>query len=79
MPSEFQQLGKWIIAVGGVIVLIGVIIFTLARWGPSGLFPLPGDIEYSGKNWRVYLPITSCIVLSLLLTLILWLIHHFRR
>ena len=47
--------------------------------GRVGLFRLPGDLEFGLKNWRIYLPIASCILISIVLTLILWLIHYFRR
>jgi hypothetical protein len=47
--------------------------------GRFGLFKLPGDIEFGGKNWRIYIPLASCIIISVILTLILWLISYFRR
>ena len=71
-----QQIGKWLILAGLVIVLAGVLIMVSGR---LGLFKLPGDLQLGGKNWRVYLPIASCIVISIVLTVILWLIHHLRR
>jgi hypothetical protein len=40
---------------------------------------LPGDLVFSGKNWRVYLPIASSIIISIILTLIFWLINYFRK
>jgi len=71
-----QQLGRWLIAIGTLIVALGLLVILL---GKIGLFRLPGDFEFGGRNWRIYLPLASSIVLSLLLTLLLWLIHHFRR
>lgn len=71
-----QQFGKWLIAAGLVIALFGVLMVVLGR---VGLFKLPGDLEFGSKNWRIYFPIASCIVLSVVLTLILWLINYFRR
>jgi hypothetical protein len=71
-----QQLGKWLIAVGAVVIVIGVLVMLLGR---IGLFRLPGDFVFGGRNWRVYFPLVSCIVLSILLTLILWLIRYFSR
>ena len=71
-----QQIGKWLIAAGIVIALLGVLVIALGR---IGLFKLPGDLEFGSKNWRIYLPIASCIILSIILTLILWLINYFRR
>jgi len=71
-----QQIGKWLIAAGIFFVLLGGLIILL---GKVGLFRLPGDLEFGSRNWRIYIPIASCIILSIVLTLILWLINHFRR
>jgi hypothetical protein len=71
-----QQFGKWLVAVGVAIVVIGVLVILL---GKIGLFRLPGDFTFGGRNWRIYVPLASSLILSLLLTLILWLIHHFSR
>jgi hypothetical protein len=71
-----QQLGKWLVFVGIVIAIFGGLIMILGR---IGLFKLPGDLEFGSKNWRIYLPIASCIVISIVLTIILWLISYFRR
>jgi len=71
-----QQMGKWLIAAGVILALLGALMVLLGR---AGLFRLPGDLEFGSKNWRVYIPIASCILLSILLTLILWLINYFRR
>jgi hypothetical protein len=71
-----QQFGKWLIAIGGIIVLMGVLLVAL---GKVGLFRLPGDLEFGSKNWKVFIPLGSSILISVILTLILWLISYFRR
>jgi hypothetical protein len=71
-----QQIGKWLILMGITIVLVGGLVMILGR---IGLFKLPGDLEFGGRNWRFYLPIASCIIISIVLTVILWLISYFRR
>jgi len=71
-----QQIGKWLISAGIIIVLTGVVVMLLGR---IGLFKLPGDLEFGSKNWRIYLPIASCILISIVLTVVLWLINYFRR
>jgi hypothetical protein len=71
-----QQVGKWLLLVGIVIAVLGAIMVLL---GQVGLFKLPGDLQFGGRNWRIYLPIASCIIISIVLTLILWLINYFRR
>jgi len=76
MESGPQQFGKWLILVGVIIALFGVMMILLGRFG---LFRLPGDVEFGSKNWRFYFPIASCIIISIVLTLILWLISIFRH
>jgi predicted Co/Zn/Cd cation transporter (cation efflux family) len=71
-----QQIGKWLILAGIVIVLAGAFVMVLGR---VGLFKLPGDLQLGGKNWRVYFPIASCVIISIVLTIILWLINYLRR
>jgi Protein of unknown function (DUF2905) len=71
-----QQIGKLLIAIGATIVLIGALFLLL---GQLGFFKLPGDLNLGSKNWRVFFPITSCLIISILLTLIFWLINYLRR
>jgi hypothetical protein len=75
-PFGPQQIGKLILLFGLIIAAVGIIIILL---GHLGLFKLPGDLQFGGKNWRIYFPIVSSIILSIILTLILWLINYFRR
>jgi len=76
MDFGTQQIGRWLISAGVIIALLGVLVMVLGR---VGLFKLPGDFEFGGKNWRIYFPIASCIIISIILTLVLWLISYFRR
>ena len=73
---DLQQLGKLILFTGIVISLAGVVIILL---GKIGLFPLPGDIKLERRNWKIYFPIVSCLVISIISTVILWVINYFRR
>jgi uncharacterized protein HemY len=66
----------WEMRLGNVLMLIGagvVVVGALLRFAP-GLFwwfgNLPGDISFQGENSRVYIPITSMIVVSVVLTVI---------
>jgi uncharacterized membrane protein len=73
---EPQNFGKLIVITGVIISLIGVVIIFL---GKTGLFKLPGDIEIGGKNWKVFFPVVSCIIISIVLTVILWIVNYFRK
>ena len=71
-----QQLGKWVLLAGVIISIVGVLLILL---GHIGFFKLPGDLELSGKNWKVYVPVTSSILISAILTIILWLIFYLKK
>ena len=62
-----------LIVIGVLLVVVGLAWPWLSK---LGLFRLPGDIVIERENFRFYFPVTSMILLSLLLSLILWL---FRR
>ncbi len=72
----FQQVGKVMMLVGLALAALGAVLYGL---GKAGITRLPGDVSFGGKNWRVYLPIGTCILLSVLLTLALWVISRLRR
>jgi hypothetical protein len=71
-----EQFGKWFIGIGLLMIVMGAVFIVL---GKLGVFKLPGDIQFGGENWKVYMPLASCIIISIVLTLILWLISYFRR
>ena len=77
MPDfEPGQIGKYLIFGGLVVTAAGVLVTGLSK---LGLFRLPGDIDVSGRHWRVFLPVASCLVLSVILTLIMWIVHYFMQ
>jgi hypothetical protein len=64
---------RWLIALGVILLLLGV----LWPWlGKLGLGRLPGDIVYEGERFRFYFPLATGLLLSLVLSLLLWI---FRR
>ena len=68
------DLGKILIYLGGAVVVIGVLLVLLGKTGlPIGR--LPGDVVYRGKNTTVYFPIVTCVVLSLVLSVVMYLIQ----
>ncbi len=69
-----QQIGKLLLLTGIILAVSGAVVILV---GHLGLFKLPGDLEFGGKNWKVYVPIASCVIISIILTLLLWLISHF--
>ena len=70
--------GKTLIVFGAILLVIGVIVVGASRANlPIGR--LPGDIVYRGKNTSFYFPIVTCIVLSIVLSLVFWIIGRFQR
>jgi hypothetical protein len=72
------DLGKLLIIVGAVIVGIGVVL-ALAGRTHLPLGRLPGDIVYRGKNTTFYFPLATSILLSVVLSVLLYVISRFRR
>jgi hypothetical protein len=69
--------GWALVVVGVMIAMIGV-IWMLAPSIPW-LGRLPGDIMIERENFRFYFPVATCVLLSLLLTGIMWIVRHFSR
>jgi hypothetical protein len=73
-----NDLGRLLIGLGLVLLIAGGLLLLLGRTGiPLGR--LPGDISYRGKNLSVYFPLGTSILLSVLLSLVFYLISRFRR
>ena len=69
---------------GWTLIVIGLLIAGIGLLWVSGLSfswlgHLPGDIRIKNENTRVYIPITTCILLSLILSGVLWVIRLFSR
>ena len=72
------DLAKLLILLGAALLLAGIVLLLLGRLHvPLGR--LPGDILYRGRNTTFYFPLATCILLSVLLTLILYVIGKWRR
>jgi len=69
-----SDLGRWLIVIGVILVVVGA-VFLLAPKLPW-LGRLPGDISFKRGNCSFYFPLGTCILISLILTLIMYL---FRR
>jgi len=72
--NSFDGLGKALLFFGLILVVIGAIFLLWPKIPWIG--KLPGDIFFKGEKVSFYFPITTCIIISILLTLLFWL---FRR
>jgi len=72
------DLGKMLIIIGLLLLVAGAVLILLGRTNlPLGR--LPGDIVYRGKNTSFYFPLATSLLLSLLLSVVLYLIGRWRR
>jgi len=75
---DLSHVGKMLFILGLIIAGFGLVFW----WGPKIGFPfgrLPGDIHVSGERWSFYFPLMSCIVLSIVLTVLLNIFIRFFR
>lgn len=71
-------LGRLLIYAGGFIVLLGVCVLLAEKLGlPLGR--LPGDFAWKGKRSSVYFPLATCLLLSAILSLLLYVFGRLRR
>jgi hypothetical protein len=72
--SSMREIGRFSVILGAVIVLLGLVLWS--GFAPKWLGRLPGDIRIERGNSGFYFPIVTCIIISILLSLIL---SIFRR
>jgi hypothetical protein len=68
-----NDFGKMLVIAGLVIAAIGVLLWS--GFGRGWLGRLPGDINYSKDNFSFHFPIVTCLLISVILTLIFWLLR----
>jgi hypothetical protein len=72
------EMGRILVALGVALVVIGGIVMLLGRTGmPLGR--LPGDFLYRGKNTTLYFPVASSILISIVLSIVLFLVGRMKR
>jgi Protein of unknown function (DUF2905) len=72
------DLGKMLLVLGGILVVVGLVLTLLGRTHlPLGR--LPGDFLVRGKNTTFYFPLATSILLSIVLSVVFYLIGRFRR
>lgn len=68
-------MGRTLILIGVVLIVVGLLV-TLGERLPMRLGRLPGDIVIRGKNGAFYFPIVTCLLLSIVLSLMMWLFNR---
>ena len=72
--SAVRELGKFVVVIGVVVTLVGLVMWS--GFAPKWLGRLPGDIRIERGHSAFYFPIVTCIILSIVLSL---LVSIFRR
>jgi hypothetical protein len=73
-----RELAKWLIFGGMILLAFGGLLLFGSRL-PLRLGRLPGDIAIRGRHGSFYFPIVTSILLSVVLTLLMWLVSYFRK
>lgn len=72
------DLGKVLVLLGGIVVIVGLTLMLLGRTNlPIGR--LPGDIVYRGKHTTFYFPLATSILISVVLSVLLYVIGRLRK
>ena len=66
-----NEFGKFLVLAGLLLVAVGTLLWS--GFGRGWLGHLPGDINYTKGNFSFHFPIVTCLILSAILTLLLWL------
>jgi hypothetical protein len=73
-----RELGRTLLILGALLLIVGAAFYFAGKL-PFRLGHLPGNIVHKGEHTTFYIPITTCIVLSVGLSLLLWLLARLRR
>ena len=76
--DPLRELGRLLLVLGGAASLIGALLYFGARL-PFRLGRLPGDVVHRGEHTTFYFPIVTCLVVSVVISFLLWLISNLRR
>ncbi|MBN2862833.1 MAG: DUF2905 domain-containing protein [Bacteroidales bacterium] len=68
------QIGKTLIIIGVILIIAGILIY-FAGNKMSWIGHLPGDIRIERENMKFYFPLTTMIIISLLISLVLWILR----
>jgi DUF2905 family protein len=72
------DVGRMLVVLGGLLLVLGLVLILVGKVNlPIGR--LPGDIVIRGKNTTFYFPLMTSIVLSVILTLVLYVVNRMRR
>ncbi len=72
-PGPLGSLGRMLLGVGALLALVGVVLIVAERFPGLRIGRLPGDVAVERERWRFYFPLGTSILVSVVLSLLLWL------
>jgi len=72
-PGPLGTLGRTLLALGVILAITGVVLILAERFPGLRIGRLPGDIAIERERWRFYFPLGTSILLSVVLSFLLWL------
>jgi hypothetical protein len=76
--DPLRELGRALLILGAVSAIVGGLLYFGTRL-PFRLGRLPGDIIHRGEHTTFYFPIVTCLVISVVLSILFWFFSNFRR
>ncbi|MFI5058858.1 MAG: DUF2905 domain-containing protein [Candidatus Acidiferrales bacterium] len=76
--DPLRELGRTLLLFGGLLVFVGALLYFGGKL-PFRLGKLPGDIIHRGEHTMFYFPIVTCLLISIGVSLLFWLISYLRR
>jgi hypothetical protein len=76
MPDGLGTIGRYLVVFGIVIVVLGLLFMVSGKFPDLKIGRLPGDIYIQRDGWRFYFPLMTSILLSVILSFVLWLISR---
>ena len=71
--SQMNEIGKILVIVGFALIVVGALLWMgFGKW----LGKLPGDVHYTRGDFSFHFPVVTCVVISVVLTIILWLFQR---
>jgi hypothetical protein len=73
-----REFGRWLLVTGVILAVVGAVLLFAGKL-PLRLGRLPGDIAIEGRRGSFYFPIVTCLLLSVALTLVMWVVSSLRK
>ncbi len=71
-----SEIGKLLVGIGVISIVVGLVLLLI---GKTPLGRLPGDLVVRRENFTFIFPLATCIIISVVLSVIMWLVFRFRR